>query len=118
MSIPGPVGELPLWEAVMNTAAYTCQCTGQCGRSHTKTGKRCDREHGALAAVHGGRILLLAAPADPAAMTQPVHRLVTLSASALAAWCPACHDGARSRAAKQQRATTPPPPDTDALFAL
>lgn len=116
--IPGPVGELPLWEAVMNTAAFTCQCTGQCGKTHKQTAGRCDREHGAPAAVHSGRILLLAAPADPAAMTQPVHRLVTLPASALAAWCPACHDGARNRATKQQRATTPPPPESDALFTL
>jgi hypothetical protein len=102
----------------MNTAGFCCQCTGQCGKTHNKTAGRCDRAHGALAPVHGGRILLLAAPADPAALTQPAHRLVTLPTSALAAWCPACHDGARTRAAKQQRTAALPPPDTEALFTL
>lgn len=116
MTAPGPVGELPLWEAVMNTAGYVCQCTGQCGKTHRQSQGRCDRAHGQRAAVHGGHIVLLAAPADPAHLTLPPHRVAALPVTALAAWCPACHDSARNRATKQARTTTPP--ESDALFAL
>ena len=118
MTIPRPVGELPLWEAVMQTARHCCQCTGQCGQTHSKSRGRCEREHGAFASKRGGSVLLLAAPADPADMTLPAHKLAALPARRLAAWCTACHDGARTRVTKQACATAPPTPETDTLFAL
>ena len=105
MSIPRPVGELPLWEAVMATAGHRCQCTGQCGATHSKSQGRCHHEHGHYATKHGGRVLLLAAPTDPSEMALPAHRLAALPARRLAAWCAPCHDHARASATKAAAVT-------------
>jgi hypothetical protein len=114
MSIPRSVAELPLWETVMTKAGRTCQCTGQCGKTHAKTTGRCDRQHGAYAAVRGGHIVLLAAPADPTQLALAPHRAALLPATALMAWCAGCHNQARTRAAKT--ATSTPGDDAPALF--
>lgn len=102
MSTPQLVVDLPLWRAVMDLAGSRCQCSGACGNTHTKTKGRCDRVNGTPARRHGGRMLLLAAPAAPAELHLPAHIAAALPASRLAAWCPACHDGARKH-------TTPAP---------
>ena len=96
-----PLAATDTWHTVMTTAGNCCQCTGQCGQRHAKTQGRCDHTHGGYAG--GSTIRLLAAPADPAQLTLPAHHLAQLTAEALAAWCPACHDAARTRALRAAR---------------
>jgi hypothetical protein len=91
--LPRPVGELPLWEAVMERAGHRCQCTGACGSRHSRSQGRCDHAHGGAATRHSG--LLLAAPVHAAELSLAPHYAAALPAARLAAWCPACHDAAR-----------------------
>ncbi|MFD8598382.1 hypothetical protein ACFV1L_25595 [Kitasatospora sp. NPDC059646] len=114
--IPPLVGA-DLWQAVVRAAAGRCQCRGACGKSHAKDGGRCGREHGGYQQHHGGgTVRLLAAPADPASLLLPPHRIAALPKQALAAWCPACHDAGLAAARKTARAAAPAEPDT--LFDL
>ena len=103
---PEPIVGADLFRAVMAAAGGQCQCTGQCGQSHTKTGGRCLRQH-------GGRVRLVAAPADPAT---PDRQAVILPAGRLRAWCPACLTGAQRTA--QRTAAAVPSTDQRSLFDL
>ncbi|MFB7946308.1 hypothetical protein ACFC6L_15470 [Kitasatospora phosalacinea] len=112
-----PLAGAGLWQAVMAAAAGRCQCRGACGKSHAKDGGRCGREHGGYQQHHGGgTVRLLTAPADPANLLLPPHRIAALPKQALAAWCLACHDSALTKARKAQQAAAPAEPD--ALFDL
>ncbi|MFB8383067.1 hypothetical protein [Streptomyces rubiginosohelvolus] len=82
---PLPLAATSLFRAVMVAADWRCQCTGQCGHRHTRTEDRCQR-------THGGRVLLMAAPADP---STPDRDAAALPAAALRVWCPGCHTAAR-----------------------
>ncbi|MEW1914634.1 hypothetical protein AB0442_40730 [Kitasatospora sp. NPDC085895] len=107
-----------LWLAVLAASAGRCQCRGACGTSHAKHGGRCQREHGGYQQHHGGgTVRLIVAPADPADLLLPAHRAAALPKRALAAWCPTCHDGARTRARRTQRAIAPVA-EPDGLFDL
>ncbi|MFJ6139274.1 hypothetical protein [Kitasatospora sp. NPDC092286] len=116
MSPRPPLAGAKTWQAVIDTANSQCQCSGSCGKDHTKTGGRCDRTHGSHAHKHGGgQVRLIAAPAEPTGLLLPPHQAAALPTSHLAAWCPACHDAARRAAAKAQQATAPAV-EPDALF--
>ncbi|MBP0453459.1 hypothetical protein J5Y04_28515 [Kitasatospora sp. RG8] len=96
----------------MAAAAGRCQCRGTCGKSHAKNGGRCDRVHDGHKQHHGGgRVHLLAAPADPAGLLLPPHRIAALPKQALAAWCERCHDATRKK-----HQTTVAADEPDALF--
>ncbi|KQV05611.1 hypothetical protein [Kitasatospora sp. Root107] len=109
-----------LWQAVMDAHGHRCWCTGQCGKKHKADdgGIRCQREDGGHGHRHGGgTVRLIAAPARPADLLLPPHRVAALPAGRLAAWCPGCHHGALAAARKQQR-TTAHATEPDALFNL
>ncbi len=113
-----PLAGAGLWQAVMAAAAGRCQCRGTCGKSHTKDGGRCPREHGGYNQHHGaGTVHLLAAPAEPANLLLAPHHVAALPKAALAAWCPPCHDATRA-AARRARSATVPAIEPDALFDL
>lgn len=82
------------WEETMTAAQWCCECTGQCGRPHTKTAGRCPTRHGT---AH--RLAVVAA--DP---------LATLTAAVttteLVALCTACETGAHRAAAKATESAT------------
>ncbi|MFF3528181.1 hypothetical protein ACFYX5_16075 [Streptomyces rubiginosohelvolus] len=99
---PLPLAATDLFRAVMVAAEWRCQCTGQCGHSHTRTENRCPR-------THGGRVLLMAAPANPSTSERAA---AALPADALRAWCPGCHTAAR------RTTTRPEPAAQDGLFDL
>ncbi|GAA4869686.1 hypothetical protein [Kitasatospora terrestris] len=103
------------WQVVLAAAAGRCQCRGACGKSHAKDGGRCKAEHGAYRNHGGGTVRLLVAPAEPADLLLPPHRAAALPKRALAAWCPPCHDAARTAA---RRTHTVPAVEPDALFDL
>ncbi|GGV39571.1 hypothetical protein GCM10010495_66170 [Kitasatospora herbaricolor] len=104
-----PLAGADLWQAVMAAAAGRCQCRGTCGKSHAKDGGRCPREHSHLA--HH----LIAAPAEPADLLLAPHQAAALPKTALAAWCPPCHDATLS-AARKTRRTAAPAAEPDSLF--
>ncbi|WP_099907870.1 hypothetical protein [Streptomyces sp. TLI_171] len=112
---PPPLGDTGLWQAVMTAADDRCQCSGACGKSHAKDGDRCPREDGSHRTHGGGRVRLLAAPADPADLALPDHRAAALPPARLAAWCPTCHHAART-AARKSAAAAQPPAEPAALF--
>jgi hypothetical protein len=86
-----PLGRPRAWDAVMNRSESRCECTGACGRPHTRTGSRCARQH------DRGKVRLIVAPADLALpLTEAAHVPVT----GLRAWCPDCHRLARRRRAQ------------------
>jgi len=120
MTTSGPVAPLPLWDLVIHRAGHCCECTGACGKKHASTGGRCDRANGSYASKHRGPIRLLAAPADPAQLALPADQQARLTADALAAWCPTCHDTARTRATRAARQATTErlAGDSEALFTL
>ncbi|WP_189845951.1 hypothetical protein [Streptomyces rubiginosohelvolus] len=91
---PLPLAATSLFRAVMVTADWRCQCTGQCGHRHTRTENRCPR-------THGGRVLLMAAPADPSI---PERAAVVLPPGELRAWCSGCHIAARRTATRAELA--------------
>lgn len=86
-----PIAGGALFAAVMAAAGGRCHCTGQCGNPHTRTEGRCLKTHDT------GPVRLIAAPADPATSERDA---VTLPASGLRAWCPACLTGAQRAATK------------------
>ncbi|WP_063774200.1 hypothetical protein [Streptacidiphilus rugosus] len=114
-----PLAPLPLWEQVIHRADGRCQCTGQCGSKHAAGHGRCEHENGGYLSKHHGPVRLIAAPADPAALTLPAHQAARLPLSALAAWCPPCHDHAHTRARHAHRQTLADQHTNDAaLFDL
>lgn len=106
-----PIGHPPTWEAVLNRCGGRCECTGSCGRTHSRTEFRCDRTHD-----RGGVRITVA----------PAHLVVTGAAAArlpvaeLRAWCPDCYRMARRRHIDADAARTRFEPTTDAptLFDL
>ncbi|MEU3492205.1 hypothetical protein ABZ747_01760 [Kitasatospora cineracea] len=111
MSAPvrlAPLGDGGLWQAVMAAASGRCQCRGACGKPHTKSGGRCDREHGTHRTHAGGQVRLIAAPAEATDLLLPDHQAAALPRNRLAAWCPTCHHGAHTAARKAAAAATPP----------
>lgn len=105
----GPLGSPAAWAPVVQAAGGRCQCTGSCGRTHSKTQFRCDREHDQA----GTRLLV--APVD---LALPATQAARLPHADLRAWCPDCHQLARRRqvAADTNRTRTEAPSDT--LFGL
>lgn len=105
-----PLGAPAAWAPVVQSAGGRCQCTGACGRTHSKTGLRCDREHDQAG------VRLLVAPAD---LTLPPTQAARLPRADLRAWCPDCHKKARRRQAdhdaNRRRLDDTP---ADALFSL
>ncbi|MFJ9772677.1 hypothetical protein ACIRVF_15765 [Kitasatospora sp. NPDC101157] len=111
-----PLAGAKTWQHVIDTAGARCQCTGTCGKNHAKTDGRCERVHGGYQHQHGGgQVRLIAAPADPANLLLPAHRITALPMQALAAWCPACHDATRTKARKAEQDSAPAA-EPDALF--
>jgi hypothetical protein len=102
-----PIVGADLFRAVMDAAGGRCQCIGQCGQSHRRTESRCLKQHDV------NRVRLIAAPADPAT---PEIAAAALSATALRAWCPACHTG--TRRAAHRTAVAVPSTDQCGLFDL
>jgi hypothetical protein len=105
-----PLGDPPTWTVVIGAADRRCECTGACGRRHSRTDFRCDRTH------DQGGIRLIAAPTD---LALPLSEAAELTPDELRAWCPDCHRLAKrqhegSRAARQQLDTPP----TETLFDL
>ncbi|MBB5983995.1 hypothetical protein [Kribbella solani] len=78
------------WLVVLGNANYRCQCTGECGQTHTSTGSTTTSISGRCVHEAPGR-QLVAAPADPAATTVTASRA---HIDELHAWCPSCLDGA------------------------
>jgi hypothetical protein len=109
-----PIGAPPLWDAAMNRSGGRCECTGSCGRTHSRSEFRCPREH------DRDRVRLLVAPADPTLTTRQAARLTLPD---LRHWCPECYQMARRRrtaaaahVARMQRPETETAPPT--LFDL
>lgn len=85
---PVPIFATPAWIAAVTACGGECQCTGQCGRKHTASKGRCDREQG--------------------------KNGITLHLTRLGAvCCPRCHDGVARTDAR-----TTPAPDVDQLDLL
>ncbi|MBT3076581.1 MULTISPECIES: hypothetical protein [Streptomyces] len=82
---PLPLAATSLFRAVMVMAGWRCQCTGQCGITHSRTESRCPR-------THGNSTLLMAVPADP---STPERIAAALPAQGLRACCPSCHSASR-----------------------
>src|SRR5690606_24835702 len=102
-----PIVYADTWRRVMEAAGWRCQCTGQCGNTHTKTEHRCGREHDQYG--RGGVVRLTAAPADPS--TDPLAA-ARLPVGELRAWCSPC----RTQAARAERRTSQQAPDTGQLL--
>ncbi|WP_052442590.1 hypothetical protein [Streptacidiphilus neutrinimicus] len=111
-----PVVPLPLWDLVIHLSDGRCQCTGACGNKHAAGQGRCEHENGGFISKHAGPIRLLAAPKDPADLARPPHQQAKLSACDLAAWCPPCHDNARTRAQRERRKALADLAADDSLF--
>jgi hypothetical protein len=79
-----PVAANEQWRATVAAAGYQCQCAGRCGRSHRKSGGRCDRSMRGPAGVR-----LFATPAQP-------------GSTELEAVCGQCADGYRSADRKHE----------------
>ncbi|MFE4682578.1 hypothetical protein ACFRNJ_17330 [Streptomyces sp. NPDC056721] len=93
-----PIVGAGVFNTVMESAGHRCQCTGQCGNSHTKGEGRCPHEHDGYTSKHGRRVRLVAAPADPLASAVTA---AGLPSAELRAWCPDCLTAA-ARAARRQ----------------
>ncbi|MGW7684865.1 hypothetical protein ACWGID_29265 [Kribbella sp. NPDC054772] len=88
-----------IWEETMIAAEWCCECTGQCGRPHTKT-------HGRCGTVHGTAHRLAVVAADPlASLTAAV------TATERLALCATCETGIRRAAGAAQTSTNPDQPD-------
>ncbi|MFF3178216.1 hypothetical protein ACFVQ0_36990 [Streptomyces sp. NPDC057900] len=102
-----PLGNPPAWDVVIRRADGECECTGSCGRTHAKTGRRCDRRHD-----HNGTRLLIA----PVDLSGTPGQQAQAPRDQLRAWCPSCYRLASKRhtedAAHRTRDTT------EALFDL
>jgi hypothetical protein len=103
------------WADVMQRAGEQCQCAGQCGSTHRKTGGRCDARHGGYGGKGCPPIRLEVAPEDPAV---PEHAAARMTPDQLMAWCGKCRAGAVSKSKPAARGRKAPPPQPDALFAL
>ncbi|MYV88856.1 hypothetical protein [Streptomyces sp. SID1034] len=101
---PLPMAATSLFRTVMVAAGWRCQCTGQCGHGHTRTENRCPR-------IHGGRVLLMAAPVDP---STPERAAAAMPAAQLRAWCPGCFTAAQRTAHR----STEQVPEQSGLFDL
>jgi hypothetical protein len=106
-----PIGRPPLWDAAMNRSGGRCECTGSCGRTHSRTSGRCDRHH------DRGRVRLLVVPADLTLTTQQAARLALPD---LRHWCPECYQMSRRRqtASRTAPARFDDRTDAPALFDL
>jgi len=82
-----------IWEETMIAAEWCCECTGQCGKPHTKTAGRCGT-------VHDTAHRLAVVAADP---------LATLTAAVtgadLVALCASCETGAHRAATNAAEST-------------
>jgi len=91
----------------MNRSGGRCECTGACGRTHSRTEFRCDRHH------DRGGVRLLVAPAD---LTLSPERATHTPLADLRVWCPDCHrltrrrqtEAARERARQESAADEAP----------
>ena len=83
-----PLGAPPAWLPVVAAADWRCECTGACGRRHSRSEFRCDREHGRAG------VRLMVAPAD---LMLTLAQAAEVEADDLHAWCPECHRLARRR---------------------
>ncbi|MFF0033509.1 hypothetical protein ACFYS7_36165 [Streptomyces avermitilis] len=106
-----PLVAVGTWRPVMEAADYRCQCAGECGNAHAKSGGRCPREHDGYTSKHGHRVRLMAAPAD--VLMSPVEA-AALPVGRLRAWCPECH----TATARKARAATAPATEAPGLFEL
>ncbi|MFJ5851276.1 hypothetical protein [Streptomyces sp. NPDC092903] len=105
-----PLGNPPAWDAVIRRRAHgECQCTGSCGRTHAKTGRRCDRRH------DESGIRLIVAPADLSGTPAQQAQVPT---DQLRAWCPSCYRLASKRHAEDAAHRTRDTVTTEALFDL
>ncbi|WP_331718160.1 hypothetical protein OG565_33975 (plasmid) [Streptomyces sp. NBC_00138] len=105
-----PIGSPAVWDPIMNRSGGRCECTGSCGRSHSRTEFRCDRHH------DRGAVRLVVAPLD---LALPLEQAVRLPVAELRAWCPDCHRLARRRhreAAAHRKLRQQPP--AEGLFDL
>lgn len=98
----------PTWVSVVTGAGHRCQCGGVCGRSHDKTGGRCDR--GLDRAIPDR---LYAAPTNPQV---PAEQAFRVPVEDLSAWCGGCLD--RSRRLAAARRPHIPAVAPDSLFDL
>ncbi|MBV9024556.1 MAG: hypothetical protein JO362_12370 [Streptomycetaceae bacterium] len=100
-----PLGATAIWDQVMATAGWQCQCKGACGSRHSRSGLRCD-----------GTTRLAIGPVD---LALPAEVSASLPAEQLRAWCPKCHGAAlrrhRADAEMRRRMESEPPP---ALFDI
>ena len=88
---PIPIFATEAWIAAVTAVGGLCQCAGQCGRKHTATGGRRDREQG--------------------------RNGVTLHLTGLGAvYCPRCHDGVARAEARNAPAPVVDQLDILALF--
>lgn len=91
----------PTWVHVVTVAERRCQCTGACGRDHSRRGRHADGD--GQCPVGSERITrdrLVAAPADPAI---PAARAYRVPVEGLQAWCGPCLDRARRLATAPRR---------------
>ncbi|MBS2538844.1 hypothetical protein KGQ20_39470 [Catenulispora sp. NF23] len=101
-----PIAAKATWLPVMQAAGFRCQCTGGCGRTHSKEpGGRCKHEHKPW-------LRLLAAPAKP---TGNPHQDATAD---LVAYCPTCFDGHLRVAKRSDRAAATAHENDIPLFDL
>lgn len=83
------------WQTVLSGAGWRCECTGQCGKPHTKTQRRCG-------IVHSAAHRLAAVPADPT-----VTLTAAVTGAALVALCAGCETATRRAAINAQTTTDP-----------
>ncbi|MGY4768957.1 hypothetical protein ACXC9Q_18755 [Kribbella sp. CWNU-51] len=94
------------WSRVLGEAGWRCECTGDCGRPHTKSEHRCPVDHGL-------KHRLSVVPSDP---TVTLTKAVT--GAELVAMCPACATGAKRLAEAASDEATNPTTDQLGLFDL
>ncbi|MEV5607142.1 hypothetical protein [Streptomyces sp. NPDC052225] len=107
-----PIVGTAVFNPVMEAAGHRCQCEGECGNPHAKSGGRCPHEHDGYTSKHGRRVRLIAAPADPLASAVAA---AGLPPEQLRAWCPDCLTAA-ARAARRHLPDTST--DQGGLFDL
>ncbi|AEW95893.1 MULTISPECIES: hypothetical protein [Streptomycetaceae] len=90
----GPIIATDLYTTVMTRAGWVCQCAGECGSAHRRTGGTCQ-------APHTDRAHLIAAPPRRV----PDHQAVTVPPGELRAWCPVCWQHLQAAATRARAAT-------------
>lgn len=98
----GPIWGSDLWRQVVANAGGTCQCAGQCGKTHSRTEGRCDMTEG-----RRDQHLIAA----PLVLPCLFHVAAALKADGLIALCVTCFGGRNRLAGK-----TPKAPASEALF--